>query len=176
MKKSLLNLDNITCPKCNKKENVVKNGKYKDTQKYKCKSCEIIFKEKNYKITNKREKELAMALLNLIKLNPTNISSDNSEILNLSKVLANNIDEKEFKDVSVKIKSVKWGSSSVQCNSPKIVICLVNNTIEIIRLPDYITKTEHKMNRGITTLMRKDANYKKDKEINLADTLDFDFT
>jgi len=159
----------MECPECHEKQ-TVKYGKYKNTQKYRCKICKKIFREKNYVIKGKKEKELASVLLNLLKINLEDIKNCEVKRFKLSSLLPKEkIDEKAFKNVTVRIKKAPNNHSRIECRNPKIVICLTGNCIEIIRLPDYESKSARLANRGITTLINNDAYSKKDKTIDLID-------
>lgn len=129
------------CPECSENEQVVKNGKYKYKDKYVqrfiCKKCRTVFQDKNYAFKNKKEKELAMALYNLLNIKPTGAESNN---LDLSELLLN----REINEtLSIKIKNAEGnGRLPFNCNTPKILLCLgEEDNIEIICLPDYIKKT-----------------------------------
>ena len=157
MKKIKEKKDNLECPFCHKLQ-TVKYGKYKNTQKYKCKSCERIFKEKNYVIKEKNEKKLVSVLLNLTKIAPDDITGK----FKLSNLLPDGkFDEKAFKNISVAIQKVPGNHESIKCKNPKIIIYLDGDTINIIRLPDYNSRTAKNEHRGITTLINEDTPCKK---------------
>ncbi len=142
----------MKCPYCQNadKKKINKNGKYKNTQRYKCLKCKRTFKDKNYDIKFKKEKELATALLNLVKLSPNNFDSTVYKNLNLSEMLANEkIDEKDFKNVSVKIKKALNDHSKIECINPRAVLCIVENEIRIILLPQYYQDFSDGRNKGI---------------------------
>lgn len=139
---------NIICPFC-ESEKIVKYGKYKQTQKYRCVKCKSIFREKNYTIVKKEEKLLTIALLNLIKKNFDGITSSRYTDFDLADIMPQkNIDEKEFKNVSIGIKNSVRGCPSIHCNNPKVVLCLAGNEIRIIKLQDSIYKNSDDYNKG----------------------------
>lgn len=170
MKKSTKKMNDIECPKCHKSQ-TVKYGKYKNTQKYKCKECGKIFKEKNYVIKTKKEKELVSVLLNLAKIKPIEVEKYFSQEFVLSDLLPKGeFDEKAFKDVSISIENAQTNHASIKCNDPKFLVCLVNNAITIIRLPDYKSRSAKKEKRGITPLTNENAHYKKNKNLYIEDS------
>lgn len=119
------------CPHCAESEKIVNYGKYKNTQRFKCKNCKKIFLDKNYAIKNKKENDLAEALYNLLSIKP---EGPKFRDLELSELLQN---KKNDKKLSIKIKNIKGNTGLISCYNPKILLCQgINGDIEMVRLPD----------------------------------------
>lgn len=164
----MLKANNMTCPRCGAKQKIVKYGKYKNTQRFKCKKCKKIFLEKNYTISKRSEKILAMSLLNLIKKNIIGATPNLYTNFDLSQIMPNeNINEKEFKEVSIVIKNMSKDDDTVNCNNPRVVLCLVNNEIRIIKiLKEFIYEDSEDLNKGhkISLYCKPDEKYESNKE------------
>lgn len=125
----------MKCPYC-KSDNITKNGHYKDIQRYKCKDCGKTFKNKNYNIKSKKEKEFVRALYKLLNVNLKEIdykykNLSLSKILDNSKNMQNNMD-----NFSIIARKDTWNAShSAYCQNPKIILCLCENEIRLVYLP-----------------------------------------
>lgn len=127
------------CPDCGNTEKIYKHGKSGGVQRFKCKKCGKTFIDKNYVIKSKKDKEFAIALLNLLKMDPKSFDTDNYTNLDLTSLLqSEKIDENSFKDVTIQIKTAPFNTKkNINCNNPRIIISLVDNEIRLTLLPQY---------------------------------------
>jgi len=158
-KKSKQNQYRTKCPSCGGHK-LIKYGKDKGVQKYKCSSCGRISRDKNYnlEINNKNNRLILSALLRLINIDFGSTCNEYLDV-NLQDILNPTlIDADELKKITFRVNSLDRldaygndpkdnGTKNINCYNPRVVLCKNGNTIEIIKLPKFENREIlHKIN------------------------------
>ena len=124
----------MKCPKCKKEKDVIKHGTYKGIQRYKCKHCNITFRDKDYTYKSMKEKEIVQTLYNLLTL-PLEKNQHIYRDIDLSKLINKNNLKNAPEKIAIQIRESTWKKyNRISCQNPKAILCLYEGGIRVVSL------------------------------------------